>query len=179
MKDELFDIIDENNQDTGKQEMRSVAHANGLWHRTVHIYLFRRTDTDYELLVHLRAKNKDSSPNKWDPRFGGHVKAGESLQQAAINELMEETGLIAELDNLVVGSVHRHDGGLNKEYISNYFYNFMGDLAQLTIDTNEVQAIKWLRESDIRDYMKAEPHEWVGNLGEFDRFILELKSACA
>ena len=42
MLDEYLDIVDENNNLTGKKALRSEIHSYGIWHRTVHIYLFRK-----------------------------------------------------------------------------------------------------------------------------------------
>ena len=39
---ELFDIIDENGNPTGKIVERSIAHAEGIPHRTAHIWIIRR-----------------------------------------------------------------------------------------------------------------------------------------
>ena len=86
---EYFDIVDENNALTGEKKLRSDAHTTGLWHRTVHIYLFRIINGKFEFLVHLRSKTKDLNPNKWDPRFGGHLKTGENVQDTVKSELLE------------------------------------------------------------------------------------------
>jgi hypothetical protein len=40
--EEYLDVFDENNQPTGVVLPRRQVHAEGLWHRTVHIYLFRK-----------------------------------------------------------------------------------------------------------------------------------------
>ena len=76
MEKEYLDLVDENNNLTGEKELRSVVHSTGLWHRTVHIYFFRKINNIFEFLVHLRSKDKDLRPNCWDTRFGGHIKAG-------------------------------------------------------------------------------------------------------
>ena len=39
---ELFDIIDENGDPTGQTIERSIAHAEGIPHRTAHIWIIRR-----------------------------------------------------------------------------------------------------------------------------------------
>lgn len=98
MSNEYLDIVDENNNPTGKKRLRSEVHTLGLWHRTVHIYFFRERNGGIEFLVHLRAKNKDLNPNKWDTRFGGHIRAGEKLEDTVIKEVHEELGLQISLD---------------------------------------------------------------------------------
>ena len=46
MAEEYLDLVNEENKLTSKNELRSVIHSTGLWHRTVHIYLFRKTDNN-------------------------------------------------------------------------------------------------------------------------------------
>ena len=39
---EIFDIIDESGRPTGKTVDRETAHAEGILHRTAHVWLLRR-----------------------------------------------------------------------------------------------------------------------------------------
>ena len=48
---ELFDIIDENGNPTGKIVERSIAHAEGIPHRTAHIWIIRRRNEKTEILL--------------------------------------------------------------------------------------------------------------------------------
>ena len=59
-KMELFDIIDENGNPTGKIVERSIAHAEGIPHRTAHIWIIRRRNEKTEILLQKRSRNKDS-----------------------------------------------------------------------------------------------------------------------
>ena len=89
MPDELFDIIDENDQVIG-QEMRSVVHQHGTWHRGVHVLLFTQDD---KLLVQQRSKTKSQSPLSFDCSVSEHVLAGEDYYEAALRGLSEELGV--------------------------------------------------------------------------------------
>lgn len=89
MSDELFDLIDENDQVTG-QEMRARVHQRGLWHRGAHVLLFTQ---DEKLLVQQRSRNKSQSPLALDCSVSEHVIAGEDYLQAAIRGLSEELGV--------------------------------------------------------------------------------------
>ena len=48
---ELFDIIDENGNPTGKTVERSIAHAEGIRHRTAHIWIIRKRNGRTEILL--------------------------------------------------------------------------------------------------------------------------------
>ena len=89
MPDELFDVIDENDKIIG-QEMRSVVHQRGIWHRGAHVLLFT---SEEKLIVQQRARTKSQSPLALDCSVSEHVIAGESYHDAAIRGLEEELGI--------------------------------------------------------------------------------------
>lgn len=113
MSDELLDIVDENNRPLGFTKPRSKVHREGDWHRVAHIYV---VNDKAEFLVHLRSLKKDLHPGCLDPRFGGHVEAGEVVEKAVIMELREETGLSVDYSELLRGRVEKLGGASNKEF---------------------------------------------------------------
>jgi len=46
-----------------------------------------------EIFLQRRAKTKTIQPGKWDTSVGGHLKVGESFEDAAARELKEELGV--------------------------------------------------------------------------------------
>lgn len=90
MADELIDIVDENDVPTGIQKMKSLAHADGSWHRVAHIWIY---NSKGEVLLQLRAPNKLLYPNKWDVSVAGHIGAGEDIIAGAQREIQEEIGV--------------------------------------------------------------------------------------
>jgi len=89
MADELFDIVTEEDV-VAHQAMRSVAHAQGLWRRGAHVFLFT---ADGKLLIQKRSAERVQYPSVWDCSVSEHVKAGESYPVAAQRGLWEELGL--------------------------------------------------------------------------------------
>ena len=87
--DELIDIFDEN-QKFIKKEMKSVAHAKGDWHKSIHAYLINDNN---EIIIQKRSADKELYPNIWDVSFAGHVGAGEDTTTSAIRECEEELGI--------------------------------------------------------------------------------------
>ena len=165
--EELLDILDENGNPTGESKPRSVVHATGLWHRTVHIYFYRKTDYGVELLVHHRSTTKDLNPNKWDTRFGGHLKAGETLEIALKNELKEEVGIQVNPGNLTEGPINRTDKLPNSEFTNVYFYRFDGDINFLKFNDGEVQAVKWMKAEDVLNSITNHPQDWTSRPSGF------------
>lgn len=172
--EELIEILDAEGNKTGEVEPRSVVHTQGLWHKTVHIYLYRMVDSKVELLVHLRSKIKDLSPNMWDRCFGGHLKVGDSVESAVKSELQEEIGLQIEPEKLKVGRVYKREVFPNNEFMAVYYYELYSGLSELTFNDGEVQEVKWMKVGDIRNSMKDAPELWAGteaDLAEIDDLL--------
>ena len=93
VEDEIYDIVDENDQVTG-QASRKHIHGNKLLHRPVHILVF---NSRKELFLQKRALCKDENPGLWDTSAAGHVDAGETYEACAHRELLEELNLKANL----------------------------------------------------------------------------------
>lgn len=52
---EIFDIIDENGNPTGKTVTREKAHTDGIPHRTAHIWIIRKKDGRVQVLLQKRS----------------------------------------------------------------------------------------------------------------------------
>ncbi len=87
--DELFDVVDARDAVIGRAT-RAEVHANGLWHRAVHVLVFNAAG---RVFLQKRSLAKDSSPGCWDSSCSGHLDAGEDYDAAALRELREEIGL--------------------------------------------------------------------------------------
>jgi 16S rRNA (adenine1518-N6/adenine1519-N6)-dimethyltransferase len=87
--EEIFDVVDQNDQVIG-QERRSEVHRRNLYHRAVHIFIWNR---EGKLLLQKRSAHKDVSPNTWDSSAAGHLGAGEEYDAAAQREITEELGI--------------------------------------------------------------------------------------
>ena len=94
--DEMFDIVDENNQVIG-QKPRGEVHRDGLLHRAAHIFAFNPAG---ELFLQKRSRLKDVHPGSWDSSAAGHLDAGEDYASAAAREMIEELGLEAPVEKI-------------------------------------------------------------------------------
>ena len=100
MPDELFDVVNEEDVVIG-QELRSIVHQRGLWHRGVHVLLFTR---EGKLLVQQRSKNRPHAPLALDCSVSEHVKAGEDYLTAAMRGMKEEMNVEGALKRPSVAS---------------------------------------------------------------------------
>ena len=87
---EMLDIVDENGVPTGRSVPRTVAHAEGLRHRTSHVWIVRRKAGRVQVLLQMRCAAKDSYPGCYDISSAGHIPAGDEFVGSALRELREE-----------------------------------------------------------------------------------------
>lgn len=73
---EFLDVVDENGMPTGETVERSAAHANGIRHRTSHVWLLRRRSEGVEVLLQKRSDDKDSFPGCYDTSSAGIFRRG-------------------------------------------------------------------------------------------------------
>ncbi len=149
MPDELFDIIDENDHVTG-QEMRSIVHQRGLWHRGAHVLLFTQDD---KLLVQQRSKNKSQSPLAYDCSVSEHVTADEDYHAAALRGLSEELGITGiEITPLVKFKMNY---GPNDNEISTIFKGVLTN-QRVQFDPVELEQVEYYSLAELQILMQNE-----------------------
>ena len=148
---EIFDIIDENGNPTGKTVERSIAHAEGIRHRTAHIWIIRRKNGRTEILLQKRSRNKDSFPGKFDTSSAGHIQAGDEPLESALRELKEELGIHAVPEDLQfagkfpISFAKEFHGKMfrDNEVAFVYMYTKPVDVAKLILQKEEVESVEW------------------------------------
>ena len=94
--EEIFDVVDMNDFVIDQVD-RNTVHRDKLIHRAVHIFILNRND---EILLQKRSLLKDTCPGLWGSSASGHLDSGEEYEDAAIRELKEELGIVAELNQV-------------------------------------------------------------------------------
>lgn len=99
--DELFDVCDSLGRPLGMRKRRADVHRDGDWHRSIHCWVVGqyRDGTPY-VVFQRRSESKDTSPGKLDATVGGHLAAGESVEEA-LRESEEEIGLKLAMSDLL------------------------------------------------------------------------------
>lgn len=144
---EILDIVDENGEPTGETVEREFAHADGIRHRTSHVWLARKRNGRAEILLQKRAENKDSYPGCYDISSAGHIHAGDSYLPSARRELAEELGIEAGEEELQLIGYHRADlrtsfygkPFLDQEISAVYLYEKPVRIADLILQESEVE----------------------------------------
>lgn len=133
---ELWDLLDENGNPLGRTHIRGEALPQGTYHRTVDIYT---VNSRGELLITLRAPDKETYPNMWEVT-GGSVIAGEDSRTAARRELREETGLAVGESEIEFLTTDRGRTTL----MDIYLVRKDAETACLTMQEGETAAAKWV-----------------------------------
>ena len=89
---EYLDIYDEYMNKIGT-ETRDIVHQNGLWHKTVHCWMY---DDSGNIYFQIRADS-----NKLYTTASGHVLSGETVRDAFRREIHEEIGLDLDVSGAI------------------------------------------------------------------------------
>ena len=133
---ERFDLYDSNRRFTGRTIARGEDVPDGLRRLVVHICVF---NSKGEMLIQQRQSFKDGWPNLWDVTVGGGVQAGETTQQAAHRELLEELGLAYDFEDEAPMLTTTFRKGFDDVYI----IHAEPDFSSLRLQPEEVQAVRW------------------------------------
>ncbi len=155
MPDEFIDILDNTGKPTGEVKLKSEAHQLGLYHATVHIWLYT---PDGKLLFQKRAKNKDTFPNLWDVSVAGHIGSGESPLDSAIREIKEEIGItVSEKKLHYVGRYLEEkkpsDAIRDNEFHFIFLLPFSSKIEDLQLQEEEVSEVALVSITDFRNLL--------------------------
>jgi isopentenyldiphosphate isomerase/intracellular septation protein A len=88
--EELLPLVDESGKVIGTAKRADCHKGPGRLHPVVHLQVF---DGRGSMYLQKRSSAKLIQPGKWDSAVGGHVAAGEDLDDALTREMREEIGV--------------------------------------------------------------------------------------
>ncbi len=145
---EYLDYYDEKGNYLG-YTTREEIHTKGLWHNTVHCWLY-----DQEGNVYFQIR-KDT--NTYYTTASGHVLKGETIQEAFQREIKEEIGInIDASDATLVGIIPwqmekvKKDGTIHKDKAKANVYIdlYEGNMQDFHFDLNEVTGLVKVQAQD-------------------------------
>ncbi len=144
---EYLDAYDENKNYIGRFSREEV-HSKGLWHNTVHCWLY-----DEEGYVYFQIRE---DANKLYTTASGHVQAGESIKEAFGREVKEEIGIVvnydeAELLNVNIWKMDKEKNGFiikDRAFANVYLLKIKDDNLQFNFLDGEVVGIAKLKAED-------------------------------
>ncbi len=111
----------------------------GEFHLVVHVCIF---NSKGEMLIQQRQPFKQGWSNLWDITCGGSAVIS---QQAASRELFEELGIHYNFEKIRPHFTINFEHGFDDYYLIEYDV----DLNELTLQAEEVQAVKWASKEEI------------------------------
>lgn len=154
---EYLDYYDEEGNYLGC-ETREEVHKRGLWHNTVHCWLYTE---DGKVIFQIR---KDSK--KLYTTSSGHVNSKESVEEAFRRETKEEIGInidsksakLIDISTWIMDKV-KSDGTLNKDRAKAHIFiasHAMDGINKFKFDRDEVEGVALV---DALDTLKLFKHE--------------------
>jgi len=172
MAEEMIDILNSDGTPAGYSRGRTEVHAKGLWHRTIHIWVF---DPQGRILFQLRSHLKENNPNLLDTSCAGHITAGDDSLNAAIRELREEVGIQKRREDFEYLFTAIHECVLNN---GTYFDNEYYDTYKTTISAEEsehlvpqpgeVDDFIWMTPADFLKELAKLPEKFVSHPKDYD-----------
>lgn len=160
---EYFDVVDENDRVIGKAT-RKECHSNPeLIHRLVYIMVL---NSKSELLLQKRSMKMDLNPGKWTISASGHPASGDTYEEAAKRELLEELGIKKKLKFLFDFNNY---SAQQKEKIRVFITQYGGSFK---IDPEEVEKIKFFTIAEIKDMIDKNKDNFTpGFLKLFKKYL--------
>lgn len=158
---ELLDVYNENHELIGTYS-RDEVHAKGMWHNTIHCWLY-----DNKGNVYFQVR---SDAHKLYTTASGHVQAGETLKEAFGREVKEEIGIDvdyekSELLDVVTWKMDKEKNGKiikDRAFANVYLLNVLDKELEFNFIDHEVIGIAKVNAGDVLKLFKDEISEIKG-----------------
>ena len=147
---ELWDIVDEHGNRTGKTMVKGTPMKKGEYHLSVSVWI-QNDAGDY--LVSQRVPTK-IAPNMWETT-GGAAISGEDSLSAALRETKEELGvtLYPENGRVLKSYTYPHRSGDGAAYIEVWLFRQNIDIETVVLQKEETCDVKWASKEQIKQMM--------------------------
>ena len=157
---EYLEVVDENNNLTGKIEERDVIHEKGLWHREISVWIMNKNG---DVLLQKRSAKKKQGANKWSI-CAGHVDVGEDPKMTAIREIEEELGIKVEENELKYLFTSKSaivlPNSYNNVFSYKYFLKTNALIEDYKINLDELSELKYISLDELEQLMKDKPSNY-------------------
>jgi isopentenyldiphosphate isomerase len=169
---ELLEVYDPDGNPTGAAKPRGTIHLEGHWHLAFFCWIARPAARGVEILLQHRAARKDVWPLRFDASAAGHIRFGESLEEAA-REVREELGIEVELADMIPLGRHRqqhqHANGLiDREHHALHLLTPGPADAAYRPDPREVAGLAWIDADDLLGLVEGRRHAAVARYRAVD-----------
>lgn len=168
--EEMFDILDENGNKTGKTKLRSEVHRDGDWHKAVHIWIINNNG---DVLLQRRCATKDSNPNMLDISSAGHLSAGDDSLTGALRELKEELNLDINPEDLHFIKTLKRTSKYTATFINNefddlYILRTNKKIDDMKFQKEEISEIMYVSYKKFKKMVKNKQSDLLRHEDEFE-----------
>ena len=139
--EEWVPLVDSEGKVTGQAPRSQVHNGSKLLHPVVHLHVLNHSGA---LLLQKRPVNKLIQPGKWDTAVGGHISAGETLEQALQRETEEEIGLRGFNAQLIL--VYEWESNVERELV--YLFT-THNFKNVSVQSDEVDELRFWTKKQV------------------------------
>jgi isopentenyl-diphosphate delta-isomerase len=164
-------LVDSSGRSIGTMD-KMAAHRKGALHRAFSVFIF---NSNGELLLQQRALDKYHSGGQWTNTCCSHPRPGENTVDAAHRRLMEEMGLICELEEVFTFS-YRHEfaNGLTEHEYDHVFIGYTNEAPKP--NPTEVADFLYLKPELLALELNKQPDKYTAWLAIcFDQVMDQIK----
>jgi len=122
------------------------------------------TNSNGEILLAKRHRNKSHNPGMWGPAVAGTVDEGESYEENIIKETEEEIGISGF--KLAKAKKIRRSG--DYEFFAQWFTLTLDkEASEFKIQEDEVEEVKWFTREGLLKQLKLFPEQYSRNLKQY------------
>lgn len=170
MTDEMLDLFTADGKPAGVTIHRGDAIPAGLYPACADVWLL---NSQGQLLLQLRDASKPNHPNQWCEAAGGAVQSGETPDEAARRETLEEIGFA--LDFSRGSKVFEYVGNHSLHHV--YLFCQDADLTTLTLQPGEVSAVRYASPSELPAMVQSGEMVPTGYLSQLLQMLPILSAA--
>lgn len=148
---EMLDIVNEKNESVGRAPKEEI-HLKNMPHRHIFVFIFNKKG---EMIIQKRVMSKLKNPGCWTASVSGHVAAGESYEEAAIRETMEELGVKAQKAKLNLLKIFRGD---ENDFNALLVLDYNGSI---TANKDEIDAVDFVSPAKLKEEIKSEKRKFA------------------
>ena len=148
---EYWDIYDDERNKIGKTIARSNRDelSDNENHIAMHVAIF---NSKGEMLLQRRSMKKQDDPGKWDFSSRGSILMGETSQDGAHRETLEELGIDYDFSNIKPVFTMKYPNVFDDYFIVKIDI----DINDIVIQKEELDSVMWATEDKIIDLIKKE-----------------------
>jgi isopentenyl-diphosphate delta-isomerase len=130
-------LVDRDDNELGTLSKARCHDGEGVLHRAFSLFVF---DPDGRLLLQRRAHDKRLWPGYWSNSCCSHPRAGERMEGAVHRRLLQELGIVAELDFVYKFVYQARYGAAGSEHELCWVY---AGVTTVPVQANETEVAEW------------------------------------